>query len=528
MPLLVKNIEVVVNDPDHDKLLRVTVAKKLGIEPDEITLLEIKKKSIDARKKSQIKFIYQLYIKTPLESKILSKNLSDVTESNLREHINPLEEIEINLKKFSNKPVIIGSGPSGIFCALILAYAGQPSIIVERGEPVEKRQKTANKIRRSSEFNPESNYCFGEGGAGTFSDGKLTCGRNHPLIEFLFQEWVKFGAPEDILYDAHPHIGTDFLMIICIRMRKYLESQGCQFLFNTRFTGFEKNNSTYKVILNDKQELETEHLILALGHSARDTYQMLFDNNLSISQKPFAVGTRFEHPQDLINKIQFGQSSCYLPSAEYKLAAKANDRGIWTFCMCPGGFLMPTNAQANHLAINGMSYYKRDSGFANAAVVVNVKREDFDRGHPLDGVRFQEKLEQAAFKEGGENYFAPAQRLTDFLHDRLSKGKMETTYKPGLTPARMDRILPQFITDALKVALTDYNNKMHGYISDQGIIAGIESKTSAPILMNRDKNSYESASHAGLYPIGEGAGFAGGIVSAALDGVKAGLAILKS
>ena len=347
------------------------------------------------------------------------------------------------------------------------------------------------------------------------------------MIRYLFEKWVEFGSPSNILFDAHPHIGTDYLLIIAKRMRAHLEKLGAEFLFSTRFENFEKSDhAEFKINLSQGVSIHTDHLVLAVGHSARDTYKMLLGNELAIEPKPFAVGARFEHPQEVINKIQYG-ATCGLPSAEYKLAAKASGRGIWTFCMCPGGHLMPTNAQHEHLAINGMSYHARNSGFANAAVVVNVNREDFYRGHPLDGMRFQEKIERAAFEAGGGNYHTPAQRLTDFLKGRESSGELKSTYKPGVNPARLDKVLPEFIVESLRGALSDYNKKMHGYISEQAIVAGVESKTSSPIVMTRDKQ-FESVSHPGFYPCGEGAGFAGGIVSASLDGLKVGRAVLQN
>ena len=424
--------------------------------------------------------------------------------------------------------MIIGSGPSGIFAALTLEQAGQASIVIERGEPVERRLRTTNKLRSRGIFTPESNYCFGEGGAGTFSDGKLTCGRNHPLIRHVFDQFVEYGAPNEILYDAKPHIGTDYLMQVARKMRLHLEDAGCEFKFSRRFVDFRDGGDAarYIIVLDDGQEIPTDHLIIAIGHSARDTYEMLLNKGLAIVPKPFAMGARFEHPQDVVNKIQFG--SCKIPTAaEYKLAAQSGQRGIWTFCMCPGGHLMPTNAQAEHLAINGMSYHARKSGFANAAVVVNVLREDFYRGHPLDGVRFQEKLERMAYQAGGGNYYSPAQKLKDFLAGRETKGEIKSTYKPGVNNARLDRLLPDFIVDALRAGVKEYDKKMRGFICEESAVVGIESKTSSPISMMRGKD-LQSVSHPGIFPAGEGAGFAGGIVSAALDGVKAGRAVLES
>lgn len=527
MTLRIKDVEIPVGDQAPDQLVFEAVLKKLGLSPEEVGHLNIRKKSLDARRKARIVYHYQVDIDLIDEERHLSRLGGDVEKVEPSLAADPVAGLDIDGKRMKLPPVIIGSGPAGIFAALCLVEAGQPCIIVERGEPVEERLRTVNNLRRAGDFSSESNYCFGEGGAGTFSDGKLTCGRNHPLVKYLFEQWVKFGAPKEILYDAHPHIGTDFLMRVALNMRSYLKERGVQFVFGRKFVDFESvaPGSRYQVKLDDGMTLETDHLIVAIGHSARDTYGMLLDRGLAIAPKPFAIGARFEHPQENIDRIQHG--SCkLLPAAEYKLVAHAQDRGIWTFCMCPGGHLLPTNAQPGHLAINGMSYHARNSGYANAAVVVNVLREDFYRGHVMDGVRFQSDLEKKAYAAGGGNYHSPAQRMQDFMAGRLSKGELKSTYKPGVTPARLDRVLPEFVVDALKFAIVEYNKKMRGYINPDAMVVGVETKTSSPIVMTRDK-SLQSVSHPGFFPCGEGAGFAGGIVSAALDGVRIGRAVLE-
>lgn len=530
MSLLVKQLTVPLEGrSDPDSQLRRHLAAELQVPEDEILDLSILKKSLDARKKSRIVYHYQLRFACRDNDAVLRAAPDKVEAFQEKSRFHPLDGLESGRPpSFRHPPVIIGSGPAGTFAALVLAEMGQPCVLIERGQAVEERMRTVHRLLRKSEFEAESNYCYGEGGAGTFSDGKLTCGRNHPLIRYLFEQWVRFGAPEEILYEAHPHIGTDYLMVIARRMRSYLESRGTRFLFNKRFTGFKEGRGAarYQVELHDGTTIDTDQLVLAIGHSARETYQILLEKGLAMGPKPFAIGARLEHPQEEIDKIQFG-SCTLLPAAEYKLAAQASGRGIWTFCMCPGGHLLPTGAQEGHLAINGMSYHARSSGFANAAVVVNVNREDFFRGHVLDGVAFQAAIEQKAFAAGGGNYFSPAQRLKDFLQGRASRGSLNSSYKPGVTPARIDQILPSFVVDSLRSALTEYNKKMHGFISENAIVAGVETKTSAPIVMFRDA-SLQSQSHPGIFPAGEGAGFAGGIVSAALDGVKVGQALIQN
>ena len=496
------------------------------LSPLELKFVRLKKKSLDARKKSQIVYHYQAELTLPPEREQELSEAYHLPLETPRTQPNPYEHLSQKNLRPRYLPVIIGTGPAGSFTALTLAEYGVPSVLVERGEPVEARIRTVSALRRRGVFNPESHYCYGEGGAGTFSDGKLTCGRNHPLVQLIFNQYVRFGAPKEIQYHAHPHMGTDHLLRISKNMRQALQQWGCEFLFRRQFVGFRSGvRSRYEVLLSDGEVLPTDHLILAMGHSARDTYAHLLDCELAMAPKPFAMGARIEHPQDLINQIQFGQ--CSLPAAEYKLTAQAKDRGIWTFCMCPGGFLMPTGAEPGHLAINGMSYFSRASGYANAAVVVGVRREDFYQGHPLDGAAFQRAFEKQAFAAGGGGYAAPAQRLTDFLRGRASQGELRSTYRPGVNPARMDRLLPSFVVESLRKALKDYDQKMRGYVSDQALIVGLESKTSSPVVMLRDRQ-LESVSHPGIYPAGEGAGFAGGIVSAALDGVKVAQSVLQS
>lgn len=528
MTILIPQISVTVSE-QPEQALRRQLEKEYGLAASDVLGFRIRKKSLDARRKSRICFHYQLELDARDEAKLLARYAS-LKSCDPRPSAQPLAEIEgLDIRRHHGpRPVIIGSGPAGSFAALVLAEAGMQPIVIERGEAVEQRLRTVNKLRSRSLLTEESNYCFGEGGAGTFSDGKLTCGRNHPLVRYLFEQWVRFGAPEEILYEAHPHIGTDYLIQLVKKMRTYIESLGGTFLFGKRFEGFSGQSSKmarYALRFCDGEVLETDQLIMAIGHSARDTYQSLLASGVALGPKPFAIGARFEHPQEIIDEIQFGTCSL-LPAAEYKLAAQAAGRGIWTFCMCPGGHLLPTSAQSGHLAINGMSYHARNSGFANAAIVVNINREDYFQGHPLDGVRFQQKLEQQAFAMGGGDYFSPAQRMLDFLKGRDSKGEMRSTYKPGVRAGRLDRLLPDYVVKALREALAAYNQKMRGFISEQAIIAGVESKTSAPVVIDRDRQ-LQSSTHPGLFPCGEGAGYAGGIVSAGLDGVRVAQACLR-
>ncbi|MBF0441593.1 MAG: hypothetical protein HQK54_06785 [Oligoflexales bacterium] len=440
---------------------------------------------------------------------------------------NPFHDIHMGRIKFRNPPVIVGSGPSGLFSALIFAEAGCRSIILERGEQVEKRIMSVKRFQNEGVFSARGNFCFGEGGAGTFSDGKLTCGKNSPLIRYIFKQLVRFGAPSDILYDAHPHIGSDNLIIVVKNIRRYLEERGTRFLFEKTFTGFRKGGEREHLVveIDDGSLINTDHILLAIGHSARDTYRMLHSMGMYMTPKPFAVGVRIEHPQELINKIQYGKHM-NLPPAEYKLTAKSGERGVWSFCMCPGGILLPTNSREGHLSINGMSRFKRDTPYANAAIVVNVKKNDFFGGSPLDGLCFQEEIERRVFAAGGGNYMMPAQRLTDFMDGKRSNGKIDASYLPGVKSARVDLLLPDFITRSISESIGVFNRKMNGFMCREAVVLGAETKTSSAVVINRNED-FESISNKGIYPIGEGAGYAGGIVSAALDGIKTSRGILS-
>lgn len=527
MGILVNDIKVSTEEYAGGFSLRDLVASKLDIDSSEILSLEIDRKSLDARQKRNIFFNYRVVIEVSNEDALLKKGYSFCKSHKQSKDADILSKVLSSAYTFNSKPVIVGSGPSGIFAALLLVEAGCPVTVVEQGEKVEDRIKRVHELSKNGIFDAKSNYCFGEGGAGTFSDGKLTCGRKDPLIRYLFERWVEFGAPKEILYDAHPHIGSDRLISVVKNMREYIESKGGDFLFGKKFVDLDRtsNNTGYSILLDDNSRIETEYLILAIGHSARDTYRMIASKGMTVESKDFAVGCRIEHPQEVINSIQYGGAKG-LPSAEYKLTARANDRGVWSFCMCPGGILLPTNGQADHLAVNGMSHYARNSGYANSALVVNVKAKDFDSDDPLAGIKYQENLEKKAFQLGGGDYSMPVQRLKDFLKGNKSRGTFDTTYRLGVKSVRFDQLLPDYISKSLHEAFGSFDRKMRGYVSDKALLVGVETKTSAPLKIVRGEDR-ESISHTGIFPIGEGAGYAGGIVSSALDGLKTAITILN-
>ena len=528
MAILLKNLRIAADIKDQQQALESEAAQLLGVPPKAIDQLVICRRSLDSRQKRCIVYEYQIRVSLTDESAVRSTAMAPFESAADPIIEDPSAPFLGRRRSVRHPPVIVGSGPCGIFAALVLAKAGVPSIVLERGEPVERRCRTVSLLRDKGLFNPASNYCFGEGGAGTFSDGKLTCSRRHPLISYLLRTWVEFGAPPQILYEALPHIGSDNLVALAGTMRRFLQERGVRFLFDTTFVDFRKPGTTarYEIVTQTGETIPTDHVILAIGHAARDTFSMLREKGMTMNPKAFAIGTRVEHPQELIDEIQYGRSAPHLPPASYKLTAKTKGRGAWSFCMCPGGILLPTGSAADHLSVNGMSYFRRDSGFANAALVVNVKTTDFYRNDPLDGLLFQERLERAAYKMGGGGYTMPVQRLEDFIKERDSTGTVQTSYRPEVSLGRIDLLLPPFITASLREAMAEFSRKMPGFITAKAILAGVETKSSSPVTLCRTAD-YQSTSHPGIYPAGEGAGHAGGIVSAALDGVTTALAILS-
>ena len=530
-----KPFSIPLSSTSQDILVKKYIASTLSVDEENISRIYVLNKSLDARNKSAIRFYYEVEVE--FEEGIISHSHVRFFEEReiSTDESDPLCNIDLSRSKSSISPVIIGSGPAGLFAGWLLLEAGLKPIVIERGAAVEERAKKVDRLWRAMVFDPESNYCFGEGGAGTFSDGKLTTGKRHPWISYLFKKWVSFGAPKDILIDAHPHIGSDFLTKVVKNMRESMKARGATFFFDTRFVDFNETNgdARYEILLSSGEKLKTHYLILAIGQSARDTYELLYKKNVSLTAKSFAIGTRIEHPQEVIDEIQFGKKNLdlyrqALPVADYKLTARAGERGVWSFCMCPGGYILPTGAEEGCLAVNGMSLFARDSGFANAALVVNITPNDFGKSSPLDGVNFQRAIEQKAFKAGGSSWCAPAERLFHFLGTSKMNDldSVSSTYRPGITPYPLDKVLPGFVTAALQTAMTTFNKKMRGYTHEKAILVGVETKTSSPLTINRGKN-LESISHPGIFPAGEGAGYAGGIVSAALDGLRVARSILE-
>lgn len=520
----VRQIKVKIEN-DSIEQLKNQISKKLKIKTSEIRDLKIQKKSIDARKKEEIYFVYEVDINVDNEVNTLRKvNSNDI-------FLTPDETYRFSItgtEKMKYRPIVVGSGPAGLFSAYLLAEQGYSPLVIERGECVEERIKSVEEFWKSGILNPNSNVQFGEGGAGTFSDGKLnTLVKDKEFrMKKVFEIFVKHGAPEDILYENKPHIGTDILRNVVINMRRQIIENGGEFRYNTCLTNLIiKNDKLEAIEVNHKEMISTDILILAIGHSARDTFEMLMRHNLDMQPKPFAVGIRIMHPQEMINKSQYGNMYKYLPQASYKLTYNTTKkRGVYSFCMCPGGYVVNASSETGKLAINGMSNYARDTKNANSAIVVTVSPDDYGTSL-LDGINFQRELEEKAYEVGKGKI--PIQMLKDFYENKCSitLGDIEPILKGNYTLSNINDIFPTYITEAIKEALPIFGNKIKGYDRDDAIIAGVESRTSSPVRIVRDLNL--SANIKGIYPCGEGAGYAGGITTSAMDGIKVAEEIAK-
>lgn len=517
----VSEIRLNINE-DIDKL-PYKVSKILNIRPNEIIDLNIFKESIDARRKGKIDFVYTLDIKVEDEEKILKSGKSkNITKTPDMEYIYP----NYGNVLLDKRPVIIGTGPSGLFAALILAQMGYKPVILERGEDVDKRSKTVELFWKTGKLNEDSNVQFGEGGAGTFSDGKLTTRIKDLRCRKVLKELVESGAPKDIMYSYKPHVGTDILKRVVKNIRQRIIELGGEVRFESKVTNLIiKNGKVTAVEVNYEEIIDTDIVVLAIGHSARDTFEILYERGVEIIQKPFAIGVRIEHPQNLINKSQYKQFANHrrLGAADYRLTYHAsNGRSVYTFCMCPGGSVVAAASEVGRVVTNGMSEYARDKDNANSALLVSVMEKDFGWAHPLAGMYFQRKWEEIAYNIGGGDYIAPAQLVGDFLKNRISNsiGNIRPSYKPGVKLTKIDDCLPYYVVQAMREGIVNMDRKLKGFALDEAVITGIETRSSSPIRIVRDSKSLESINVKGLYPAGEGAGYAGGIVSAAVDGIK--------
>jgi len=508
-------------DDDLEKV-KSLVLKKLHLQEKDLLDYRIYKESIDARHRGKIDFVYTVDVALKNEERILAKNINNVSQTPVLEYKN----VEMGQKPMKFRPVVIGFGPAGMFSALLLAQMGYKPIVLERGQAVDERVKSIDDFWKKGKLNPNSNVQFGEGGAGTFSDGKLTSRVRDLRGRKVLEEFVAAGAPEDILYKAHPHVGTDLLRDVVKNIRKQIIELGGEVRFEAQVESFIiEENHLQGLELKNGETIQTNHAILAIGHSARDTFSQLYEAGVKITAKPFAVGVRIEHPQEVINKAQYKQFAEHkrLGAAEYRLTFKAsNGRGVYTFCMCPGGLVVPAASEEGRLVTNGMSEHARDQKNANSGLLVQVFPEDFPRDHALAGVELQRQLEEKAFELGGKTYQAPAQLVGDFLKDQPSNhvGTVKPSYALGVKPTDLSQLFPDYINQALKEALVGLDKKLQGFAMEDAIMTGVESRSSSPVRIERAEDNLQSLSTKGLYPSGEGAGFAGGIVSAGIDGLK--------
>lgn len=518
MAIRINNIKV---DLDSDIIvIKKEAAKKLKISLNSISDIRILKESIDARKK-EIRLCYHVEVACENEKKILKRvSSNDISQAKNDENMS----FNYGSEDLTKRPIIVGSGPAGMFCALVLAENGYKPILIEQGESARKRKEKIDFFYKTGILDVNSNVQFGEGGAGTFSDGKLTTRIKDPRCSFVLKNFVENGAPSEIIYSGKPHIGTDILINVVENIRNKIISLGGEVRFSSKLTSIVEKNGKLNSIKVNNEELEAKALVLAIGHSSRDTYEMILDKGLNLKQKAFAIGARVEHLQSLIDNNQYGEYSNHpkLKSAEYKLTYKSKSTGrpCYSFCMCPGGVVVAASSEENRLVVNGMSEYKRDGENANSAIVVGVTPEDFKSTHPLAGMEFQRHYESLAYNLGGGGYTAPVQLVEDFIKDRNSKSFKEVnpSYTRETVFKELKECLPNYVIDTMKEGLIEFNKKIRGF-SESGILTGIETRTSAPVTIERNEN-LESSQIKGVYPAGEGAGYAGGIMSAAVDGIK--------
>ncbi len=519
-----RQIKIALED-DNIEVLKRKVSKKLGVTSTSLQEISISKKSLDARDKNAIYYVYEVDVKVDNEDHILKRQKSnDIFKT-------PNEVYQVphhGTHTLTNRPVVVGSGPAGLFASYLLAEEGYRPIVLERGEMIRDRVKTVNHFWETGELNEESNVSFGEGGAGTFSDGKL-----NTLVKDsanrgkkVFETFILHGAPEEIKYLQKPHIGSDLLVAVIENMRNKIIELGGEFRYNSCLSDLTiQDNQLTDITINNQEKIQCEVLVLAIGHSARDTYELLYNRGLTITSKPFAVGLRISHLQKDINESQYGKSATLLPPSSYKLTyTTSKNRGVYSFCMCPGGYVVNASSEKGRLAINGMSNHNRDTSNANSAIVVTVNQNDFGSSWN-SGIKYQRTLEEKAFHLGKGKI--PTQLVKDFMNNQESTqfGRVKPLTKGSTSFANLRDLLPLEITDSILEALPYFNKKIKGFMKDDALLMGIESRTSSPVRILRDANLESNIK--GIYPCGEGAGYAGGITTASIDGLKVAEEIIK-
>ncbi|MBR3148607.1 MAG: hypothetical protein IKF64_00400 [Eubacterium sp.] len=523
--------EIKLSLDDSEELLRRKAAKALKINEKYIKTLTIFKKSVDARRKDNVHFTYSVDVEIALdEVQIVSK-----CKSNKVQLVKPYHyELPVNNRVSRFRPIVVGFGPAGMLAGIILAEAGLRPIILERGKDIDARQRDVNEFWTKAKLDEESNVQFGEGGAGTFSDGKLTTGIKSPFIRKVLDELYEAGAPEEILYSSKPHIGTDRLAVVVKNIRKKIERLGGEVLLECKLEKLLVANGFVHGVRyihgGESVDIETDSVIMAIGHSARDTVEMLYELGVEILQKPFSVGARIEHPQSLINKAQYGEFAGHpkLGAADYKLSCHGlHERGAYTFCMCPGGTVVAAASEKNGVIVNGMSSLARDGENANSALLVGIEPKDFPSEHPLAGIYYQREIEHRAYELAGGGYKAPAQLVGDFLQNKKSTalGDVQPTYPIGVTLTNLDDCLPERVSQTMKSAIVEMDKKLNGFNLYDAVLTAPETRSSSSVRIVRDE--FLQCNISGVYPCGEGAGYAGGIVSAAVDGIKCAHAVLS-
>lgn len=518
MSLKVTNIRLPVEIPEQE--LAIHIAQNLGIKPEEIHSFRIIRKSLDARSRRDLRFVYSAEVSVHDDSGIL-KNLSE--ELSVQAYVEaPFIDPVCGDQPLDERPVVVGSGPAGLLAGYYLASKGYQPLIIERGFPVKERVPEIRRFDKGDAFHRENNFLFGEGGAGCFSDGKLTCRLSGPDVQWVLERFVECGARSSILYEHRPHLGSNKLPMICRNLRRKINAMGGEFKFECRLEGLDVSDGQIQGINTSSGFLKTSQVILGIGHSARDTYQMLYDLGVPMFRKAFQLGLRIEQPQEQVNNHKYGREDylSLLGAADYTMITKGK-RDLYTFCMCAGGIVMPSISEPNMFCTNGMSNSRHDTGFANSGIMTTIYPEEFGSDHPLAGMELQRKYESIAFELGNKNYYSPIQRPGDFLKNRKTDAafRYQGTYQRGVVSSDLNQVLPPIVISQIKNGLPIMDQKWRGAFLENAVLVGPEMRGSSPIRIDRERESYQTSGFRGLYPVGEGAGYAGGIVSAAVDGL---------